>query len=180
MSTEKLLKIYLDDRNRTELYRYAVMLTGNPEDAGDLVADLAVLIYTNESFHNAREPMAYFKTCMRYAFYNRVRKQIRVTEIPPDLLGAEFADDAPNGAYEDDRARSILRDMLSEYPREWVNAFEAFYLDGYSQKELARSLGVSVNALTQRFRRMRGKLKKQKTTLYLSMLLLMIHTIGGC
>lgn len=170
MNVEELLTIYLNEKNRNDLFRYAVMLTGNYEDAGDLVADLAVMIYTNEQVQHAREPMAYFKTCMRYAYYNQLRRKKRLSELSPTLV------EPPDGELEwmlddeDQRARSMLREMLSDYPTEWINAFEAFYLDHYSQKEIARQLGVNVNTVTQHFKRMRKKLSKRKPMLYLTVL----------
>lgn len=163
MQIEELLTVYLNDANRSKLYRYALMLTGDHETASDLVADLALVIYSGKIPENVREPIAYFKTCMRHAYCSEVRRDRRFKELSPKLAAENEPRDA---AYEDKQARALLREMLSDTPPEWIEAFEAFYLDGYSQKEIAAALGVSVNTVAQRFKRMRTHIKKDRSKLY--------------
>ena len=171
MHIEELLTVYLNDVNRNKLYRYALMLTGDHEAASDLVADLALLIYSGKIPETVHEPIAYFKTCMRHAYCSEVRRDRRFKELAPQLAANGEPRDA---AYEDKQARALLREMLSDTPTEWIEAFEAFYLDGYSQREIAAALGVSVNTVAQRFKRMRAHIKKNKSKLYQTLLLVFL------
>ena len=168
MQIEELLTVYLNDANRNKLYRYALMLTGDHETASDLVADLALLIYSGKIPENVREPIAYFKTCMRHAYCNEVRRAQRLRELAPKLVTEATDRDA---AQEDKASRALLRDLLSGEPPEWIEAFEAFYLDGYSQKEIASALGVNVNTVSQRFKRMRARIRKDQSKLHQTQLL---------
>jgi RNA polymerase sigma factor (sigma-70 family) len=173
MQIEDLLTVYLNDANRSRLYRYALMLTGDHETASDLVADLALTIYSGEIPENVREPIAYFKTCMRHAYCNSVRRDRRFRELAPQLAEGDANRDT---AQEDRETRALLRELLEGEPPEWIEAFEAFYLDGYSQKEIASGLGVSVNTVAQRFKRMRMRIRKDQTKLHQT--LLMIFLLG--
>ena len=168
MQVEELLTVYLNDANRAKLYRYALMLTGDHEAASDLVADLALLIYSGKIAEDVREPIPYFKMCMRHAYCNTVRREQRFKALAPKLVPDKPDRDA---AYEEQQAHALLRELLEGEPPEWIDAFEAFYLDGYSQKEIASMLGVTVNTVTQRFKRMRARIKKNKSKLYRSLLL---------
>ena len=171
MQIEELLTVYLNDANRNKLYRYALMLTGDHETASDLVADLALLIYSGKIPETVREPVAYFKTCMRHAYCNEVRRECRFKELAPKLASGTDDGDA---AQADLEARALLRDLLDGEPPEWIEAFEAFYLDGYSQKEIASALGVNVNTVAQRFKRMRARIRKDRSKLYQALLLTLL------
>ena len=170
MTVDQLLTIFVNEANQRELQRYALLLTGHYDNACDLVEDLAIKIYSDPAVQKAREPMAYFKTCMKYAYYNKIRHEKRLQPLPENACLINFHDDW-NAYYRDQNARDFVRENLSEYDPKLVSAFEAFYLDGYSQKELAKQLGIKTDTLAHQFKRMRDKLKKKRSLFTLMLIL---------
>lgn len=173
MRLEELLQIFVDKRNREELYAYALSLTKNEHDAEDLLSDLLILIYEKPEMQNAREPMAYFKTCLRYRYYNIRQRNKKM--VPADSLdiSQNYSNEGDyTGHLEELETRAKLRKSLSDYSDELIEAFEKFYLEGYSQKEVAASLGISPNTLSQQFRRMRMKLRKTYPVLYTTIMII--------
>ena len=75
MNIHELLKVFLNESNNKELMLHACMLTGNREDALDLLSDLLIEIYENPMVQKALDPMAYYKAILRNKAYN-IRKRI--------------------------------------------------------------------------------------------------------
>lgn len=161
MERQKLLQVFMDEKNNRQLVKYALTLTGNLDDAADLVSDLLIKIYTNDDMQKSKEPIAYFKTCLKNMAYNKRRRDGRMIILPPSDFESiiDHADGGQERAYEDAQTLNELRIMLSQYSSELVDAFIKFHIDGYSIRELAVTLDMRENALSQQFRRMRKKVK---------------------
>ena len=84
MNTQELLQVFLDEDHYKELSVHAYMLTGNKEDACDLLSDLLIEIYENPKMQNAVEPMAYFKTVLRNKAYNKHKRDKRTVPLSQD------------------------------------------------------------------------------------------------
>ena len=69
---------------RENLERYAVSLTGNIEDAEDLVSDLCIaLLERNTDVEEIRFPRAFFNTSLRHMVYNSSLRKGRCICIDP-------------------------------------------------------------------------------------------------
>ncbi len=170
MTVEELLQVLLDEHNRKQLFRYALQLTRNIEEAEDLFSDLVLAVYINPEMEKIREPIPYFRTCIRNRFYNLRQREKRMQyEDPQVLIGRKVeSDEETIEAYLSEKeTRAKLKTALADYSDEWIEAFEKFYLDGYSQTELSKEMGVKPNTISQQFRRMRKKLKMKYPILYL-------------
>lgn len=162
MDKQELIQIFLDEDHYKELSVHAYMLTGNREDAMDLLSDLLIEIYENPKMQNAVEPMAYFKTVLRNRAYNKRNRDKRTVPLTQgehlettDQLYDEIACD-----YEEKESRLEWKERLQRfYSPEMTDAFIRRYADGYSTRELAEQLGMTENALVQQFYRMRKRLK---------------------
>lgn len=86
MNIHELLKVFLNESNNKELMLHACMLTGNREDALDLLSDLLIEIYENPMVLDALDPMAYFKAILRNKAYNLRRRNKRMIPVSPDEL----------------------------------------------------------------------------------------------
>ena len=64
MNVHELVRAFLEEENRKELSLYAYMLTGNVDDALDLLSDLLIEIYENPKMQEAVNPVPYFKTTL--------------------------------------------------------------------------------------------------------------------
>lgn len=61
MNIHELLKVFLNESNNKELMLHACMLTGNREDALDLLSDLLIEIYENPMVQKALDPWLIIK-----------------------------------------------------------------------------------------------------------------------
>ena len=86
MNIHELLKVFLNESNNKELMLYACMLTGNREDALDLLSDLLIEIYENPMVQKALDPMAYYKAILCNKAYNLRRRNKRMIPVSPDEL----------------------------------------------------------------------------------------------
>lgn len=163
MELEALLQVFLDKKNNRDLIKYALTFTGSLDDATDLVSDLLIKIYTDESMKNVEEPMAYFRACIRNSAYNKIKRDKRLVLLPyEDFQALKDCIPAPQeNNYEDRQTRQEVIEMLSQYKVPLKEAFIRFHLDGYSIKELAKWLNMNENALSQQFRRMRKKIENR-------------------
>lgn len=89
MEVSDLMSIYLEPKNYKQLFQYALQLSRNIETANDLMGDLALAICTKETMKSAKEPMAYFRTCIRnnYCTLQKRSKQMIVTDPYCSMLG---------------------------------------------------------------------------------------------
>lgn len=176
MDVSDLLTVYTQKDNYQQLFCYALQLTRNMDDAYDLIGDLALAIYNKKAMQTAREPMAYFKTCIRNNYYNIQRKNARIVSVDPLYLSkmnnAGFEKEYVH--LEDKEIRAKLRKALSDYSDEQIGAFEMYYLDKYSQKELAESMGIPANALAQQIKRMKDSIRRKHPILFLQVMLIFL------
>lgn len=162
MNVQELLQVFLDESNNKELAIYAYMLTGSRDDALDLLSDLLIEILENPSMQNALEPIAYFKTTMKNKAHNKRKRDSRIILYPPEELSVMMGSTQPDSDYENKQSRQEWRNrLLRYYSEELTDAFIKCYVDGYAVKEMATELGMSENALSQQFTRMRKKLKSK-------------------
>ena len=163
MNTQELLQVFLDEDHYKELSVHAYMLTGNKEDACDLLSDLLIEIYENPKMQNAVEPMAYFKTVLRNKAYNKHKRDKRTVPLSQDNEHSEAMGQLHDEVvrdYEERQSRLEWKERLqSFYSPEMAEAFIRRYADGYSTRELAKELEMTENALMQQFYRMRKRLK---------------------
>ncbi len=166
MGIERLLNVYLDDQSHRELRRHALKLTGNMDDAEDLLSDLVLTIYTNANMQTAQEPLSYFKTCLKNIHINQRKRAARVTLLDPTRL--ESLPRRLEPSQRELEYRQTVNDLqraLAPYPGFLVDAFIEYHLNGYSINELAILLGMKANSLAQQFRRMREKVRQHAPNL---------------
>lgn len=146
-------KLYRD--HYRALFGYAWQLGIGREAAEDYVQDaFLVALQHIEALKNSENPRGYLQQtlkyvigyqlrCMRYA----VNLQQKLLELEPspeehysDAIGPETL---YRGAISDDELELLLR----------------FYREGWSQKELAADLGISLNACKKRIQRAKERLR---------------------
>jgi RNA polymerase sigma-70 factor (ECF subfamily) len=157
---EKLSEVFVEQYQA--LLGVAFQLTRNEDDALDLMQDLAETIAKNDRPASSIEhPMAFFRTCLRNARINSLKKSQREVPSEPEVFsqipGKESVEsDVVGGA-----AMAWLKKELDSYPPEMREAFYLYFFDGYSLDEVAKKLNINKNTLSQRFVRIRSKLVKK-------------------
>lgn len=175
MDVNELIAVYMDEANFKTLFKYAYKLTGNHNDAEDLLGNLAVSILSNEQLQTVKEPMPYFMTCLRNSAMNMRRRESRDVIVDPELINLYGGNSAQlEVELEARQAVSQLRDILSKYSDELVDAFIKFHLEDYSIKELAKSLNMKESTLSKHFARMREYIRTRAPLIFTVLMRMLI------
>ena len=148
------------DRYQQPLYRYAVSMVLDHDEAADLVQDAFIRAYV--SLRACRDRQRFrgwlFQTlrhlCLDY-LKNVRRRDVRLGGAVPDVATGE----APDGRLERARLRADLRRALSDLPDLLREAFVMHYVNGMPYETMAELLDVSVSALKMRVLRAREQLQ---------------------
>ena len=143
------------------LLAVAFQLARNEDDALDLMQDLAETIARNDRPASSVEhPMAFFRTCLRNARINSLKKAQREIPSEPETFAQIPAEESVEQDVVGSAAMAWLKQELATYPPE-MQEFELYYFDGYSLDEVSKKLNITKNTLSQRFVRIRTRLVKK-------------------
>lgn len=159
----------LYDRFSRPLYSMALRIVPAPADAQDIVHDAFVAVWDKASTFDSSRGTAFswLVTLVRNRAIDRVRSRRRRNELlsasaPAELGYGETAADRPadDHAQQGDDARAV-RAAMSQLPTEQQKALELAFFGGFTQEEIARSLGEPLGTVKARIRR--GLLKLRDT-----------------
>lgn len=141
----------------TMLYRLAFSYLRSVADAEDICQDSFVRLMNYQGDFPTDED------CKRWLIrvvinLSKNRLKYRKTHAEPMELPCEIADD-----FTEKSAESELVQMMKKLPAEYAAVIHLFYYEGYSAKETAQILGISVTAVTSRLSRGRRRLKQLLT-----------------
>ena len=147
----QLVSVYMDD-----LYRYGYWLTGDKAVADDLVQETMVRAW--KSLHKLQNPKAvkgWLITILRRENARRFeRYQPQQSVIPTEELAAKKSE------YDTSTEAFVLRQALQKLPEEYREPLLLQVINGYSQKEIAAQLGISVAGAGTRLFRARQKMRE--------------------
>jgi RNA polymerase sigma-70 factor (ECF subfamily) len=135
-----------------QLLRFAYRLTGNPDEARDVMQEAALTIARD--IHKLRDPArfsAWAYTIVRRRAADHIEISVRARKLASDMpepdiqIGAE--------------ARLSLRQALARLPESDQLMLTLFYVDGLRGTEIAAALGIPLGTLKSRLFTARQKLK---------------------
>jgi RNA polymerase sigma-70 factor (ECF subfamily) len=137
--------------------RYAYWLSGNRHTAEDLVQE--ALLRAWRSLDRLKEPKAakgWLLTILRRENARRFeRYQPQEADIPMEELGAlEKSYDTSTEAF-------VLRRAIDKLPEEYRIPLVKQVIEGYSQKEIAKQIGITPAGVGTRLFRARQKLRER-------------------
>lgn len=151
---------------RPELRRFLLARRVSEADVDDLLQDLFLRVETSVT-GPVRSPRAYLYQMLNNMAHTRRRTEARQQARDADWLGApsgpvaadaEMADRAP-----DQEATLLARDhlarveaRLAKLPERTAHIFRQYRIEGVSQKEIARDLGISLSAVEKHLQRAYG------------------------
>lgn len=146
----QLIAIYMDD-----LYRYGYWLSGSHAVADDLVQDTLVRAWKSmEKLNDTKAAKGWLLTILRRENARRFeRKRPQESGIPTEELAANRED------YDTSTEAFVLRQALERLPEEYREPLLMQVVFGYSQKEIAAHLGISVAGAGTRLFRAREKMR---------------------
>lgn len=146
-----LIATYMDD-----LYRYAYWLSSDPAVADDLVQETLVRAWkAMDKLKEVKAVKGWLLTILRRENARRFeRKRLKESGIPSEELAAERRD------YDTSTEAFVLRQALERLPADYREPLLMQVIHGYSQKEIAEQLGISVAGAGTRLFRAREKLRE--------------------
>ena len=146
----QLIGVYMDD-----LFRYAYWLSGDRAVADDLVQETLVRAWKSlDKLNESKAAKGWLLTILRRENARRFeRKRPQESGIPTEELASTRAD------YDTSTEAFVLRRALNELPEEYREPLLMQVIHGYSQKEIAAHLGISVAGAGTRLFRAREKMR---------------------
>lgn len=147
---EQLVNRYLKD-----LYRFAYWLSGDRTVADDLVQESLVRAWKGlDRIQNPDAVKGWLMTILRRENARRFeRRQFSSSEMPADQLPGQ-------GDYDTSTEAFVLRQALQKLPADYREPLLLQVIHGYSQKEIAEQLGISIGGAGARLFRARAKLRE--------------------
>ncbi len=147
---DQLVAVYLND-----LYRYAWWLTGDKAAADDIVQDTLLRAWKSlDKLYNPKAAKGWLLTILRRENARRFERiQPQYSAMPVEALEANGKD------YDTSTEAFVLRNALERLPADYREPLIMQVLWGYSQKEIARELGISEAGAGTRLFRARKRLR---------------------
>lgn len=147
MTADQLGELFT--RFADDVYRFAYSCTRHAADAEDVCQSVFCRLAEGRTELEPGREKAWLLTCAANACKNRFRFLRRWEGLP--LEAAE--------AVPDESGRAVLEAVLS-LPEKYRAPVHLYYYEGYSQKEIADILGLSLTAVQTRMQRARTMLKE--------------------
>ncbi|MCB1791649.1 MAG: sigma-70 family RNA polymerase sigma factor [Gammaproteobacteria bacterium] len=140
----------------TDLFRYAYWISGDRSVADDLVQETLMRAWKSiDSLQDPKAAKGWLLTILRRENARRFeRKTLPASEVPTEELPAARVD------YDTSTEAFTLRRALQQLPEEYREPLLMQVIHGYSQKEIADHLGISVGGAGTRLFRAREKLRE--------------------
>ncbi|MEJ2006800.1 MAG: sigma-70 family RNA polymerase sigma factor [Acidobacteriota bacterium] len=162
----------LVNRYEKKIYRLGLNLTGNPEDAEDMLQETFMKAF--EHLPTFREDSRFYTWIVRIAINQglmklrkrRSSKEVQLDEPSNedgDVMPREFADWRPNPEQELQRTEleTILQDATRALPVTFRTVFYLRDVEGLSTEETAEMLNLSEGAVKARLFRARLRLREE-------------------
>ncbi len=141
----------LNKSDLNKLYRYALVLTNQDEEAYDLVHSAILKI---EGRFILKE-LAYAKTVVRHLFFDHKKKEAASEELVPDAMSIDQSFEEI--IIHKDEVEALLKELK---PLERELLF-LIIVEGHSYKEASKITGEKINTLLTRFKRIKDKLRSR-------------------
>lgn len=156
---ERLLEDLYDTYN-VPLFRYALMLTCSRDDAEDAVQVVFIRIAREwKRLVRVENVKAYLFSAVRNAAFNILRGKRR-REAAQESIYAAFQVDQQLADSRDQLESRILCEALDELPLDQREALMLKIFDQMTFKEIADTVGASINTVASRYRYGIEKLRK--------------------
>ena len=154
----RLENIY--DAYASRLYRYALAITGFPEDAEDAVQEVFVRVARKQR-RTARmdDPQAYLFSAVRNAAYSILRSRRRRDALTEAFCAELSTGEQGNRIGDAGQSRAVC-EALAGLPVEQREALVLKVYDQMSFKEIAETVGASLGTVASRYRYGVDKLRK--------------------
>lgn len=139
-----------------DLYRYALYMMGNPQDAEDAVQEAVFSAWRN--IHNLKED-ASFKVWIFKILSNRCKTDLMKRNKAPDILPVEEYEFLVDGEYEESFNSTELKEALNSLTPPDAQIILLSIIGGFKSYELAEIYNMEPATIRSRQKRALEKLK---------------------
>lgn len=134
---------------RTGIYRFALSLLRDPQQAEDVLQETFVKLLTGK-FHapTPGKEKAWLFRVARNLCFDILRKRIRDLELPPEIAAP------PKENWE-------FLELISPLPQSEQEILSLKFIGGFTHKEIAKITGITVHAAKKRYERAIQKLRTE-------------------
>ena len=145
------------------LYRSAIRMCGNPNDAQDLVQE--TLFSALKNFHQLIDPAkskSWMFSILRNLFLKDIQKTKKRAEIEFDSVCDKLSDrQHPEGDFLRAEFRSNIQVVIDTLDERLKVVLVKFYFDGLSYKEISELLNIPIGTVMSRIARAKVYLKRE-------------------
>ena len=146
------------------LYRVAFRLTGNQQDAEDLLQDTFMRMWQKrEQLTSALVNEAYLIIMMRNLYMDRARVKTLDTSIPLESVNLPSDQNRPDDKAERRNEAFLMKELIEHLPQKEKDIIRMYLLEELSYEEMEACTGMKQGNLRQIVLRTRNKLKEQFT-----------------
>lgn len=156
----------------SSLYRFAYRLTGQRDDAEDLVQDVLVKLYPRaDEVLTLERPGPWLRKVLYRQFVDDRRRDSRAPFIRRELGEDNESYDRlmqlveggvrPDFALEGDQLRRVMREILDSLPAEQSALLLLHDVDGWRQEDIAMVMDIAVGTVKSRLHRCRLALRER-------------------
>lgn len=146
------------------LYRVAFGLTGNQQDAEDLLQDTFMRMWQKrEQLTSALVNEAYLIIMMRNLYMDRARVKTLDTSIPLESVNLPSDQNRPDDKAERRNEAFLMKELIEHLPQKEKDIIRMYLLEELSYEEMEACTGMKQGNLRQIVLRTRNKLKEQFT-----------------
>jgi len=146
-----------------DLRRLAIRLTGNRDDADDLLGDLIERLYPRlDEIEQLDRPKPWLTRVLYRLFVDRWRRAHSGFEIDPEALPEEHAsaDALPETDFDRQLTRERLQAALDCLPAQHREVVILYDVEGYSLGEIGEITDTAIGTLKSRLHRARVRLRE--------------------
>ncbi len=139
IANDRIAQRQLYDRYKTAMYTLAYRLTGDFDDANDVLQDTFLEVFKNiKQFRQQSTLGAWIKTILIRKAYHK-RQKIKyfdlVEELPPEAASTNWYDENSNTEH--------LEAAILSLPEGFRTVFVLVEIEGYTHREVAKMLGIA-------------------------------------
>jgi RNA polymerase sigma-70 factor (ECF subfamily) len=142
------------------LYRVALGLLRNPQDAEDAVQEAFLKLYRTEAWHGMENERAFLaRTVWRLGLDRIAARPARMEDVTEmELAGNEAS---PEAAAMDVAERALLRRLIEKLPEDLRRTLLLSAIEGMTSREVAEIMAIPEGTVRTRLMRARTELKRQ-------------------
>lgn len=144
-------RVYAESGPR--LYRYALMILANRDDAWDVVQQVFATVMSSKRLSAVDDEAAYFRTAVRNAAYSMLRRRRTARDATAMMLEPVAAGCSPV-------EQAALEQALASLPAEQREVVHLHVYEGMTFQEIATLVDAPVSTIAARYRYALGSLKK--------------------